>query len=120
MSISVAPAYVVRRVDDEPSEILPGIVYVVGEPGWPWFAILRCPCECSAVIRLSLVPNDRPRWSVRVHSEWAASIYPSVARVVGCRSHFIIRRGRLIWAMWTRPSRCGISGTRRPPPREPL
>src|SRR6267154_1315003 len=103
MSISVAPAYVVRRVDDEPSEILPGIVYVVGEPGWPWFAILRCPCECSAVIRLSLVPNDRPRWSVRVHSEWAASIYPSVARVVGCRSHFIIRRGRLIWAMWTRP-----------------
>src|SRR4051794_38363824 len=103
MSNSVA-VYVVKRLSDEPGELLPGVVYVVGEPGWPWCATLRCPCGCGAVIRLSLLADDRPHWSVRVHSCWAASIYPSIARIVGCRSHFIIRRGRLIWATWMRPS----------------
>lgn len=61
------------------------------------------PCGCGAVIRLGPLVDDRPHLSVRVHSGWAASIYPSVAHVVGCKSHFIIRRGRLIWATWTRP-----------------
>jgi hypothetical protein len=77
--------------------MIAGIVYVLGDAGWPWCAMFLCPCGCRDVICLSLVQEDRPRWRVRAHANWRASVYPSVWRVAGCRSHFIIRRGKVIW-----------------------
>lgn len=85
------------RVDDVPSVLRPGVVYLVGEGEHLWCAALCCPCGCAATIQLGLLGDARPRWSAAVHADGSVSLTPSVWRRVGCRSHFVLRRGRIEW-----------------------
>jgi hypothetical protein len=48
-------------------------------------------------VQLSLLEDSRPRWRVEEHDDGTASIYPSVWRRRGCRSHFFVQRGMVIW-----------------------
>jgi len=73
-------------------------VYLVGENGDEWVAAFICPCGCKQVINLNLLEYEgRPVWKVQEDSRGRASIVPSVWRHVGCKSHFIIRDGEIIW-----------------------
>lgn len=83
------------RVTDEPEEVLPRLVYLVGEGAVLWKAVLRCPCGCGAIIQLSLHDEGRPRWVARPHFDGRITIRPSVWRTTGCRSHFVLDRGRV-------------------------
>ena len=85
-------------VEDFPDVIEPGRVYLVGGGSVPWSAALLCPCGCSAAIQLSLVKNDLPRWHAKRHLNDTVTLHPSIWRDKGCRSHFFLRRGRIIWA----------------------
>ena len=85
-------------VQDFPAAFDPSRVYLVSEGKVPWSAALLCPCGCSAEIRLSLVKNDRPRWRVKRHLNGKVTLHPSVHRRKGCRSHFFLKRGRIVWA----------------------
>ena len=89
--------YVPRQVDEEPNVARKRTVYLVGEGGDPWFAVFGCPCGCGDLIKLSLLPNERPRWSARGHWTGTVSLAPSVWRQVGCKSHFWMRKGRIRW-----------------------
>ena len=84
-------------VKDEPAVLEPRTVYVVGEDGHHWFAAFDCPCGCGETIKLSLVPGDRPGWTLREHWTGTASLAPSVWRKVGCKSHFWLRKGKVNW-----------------------
>lgn len=84
-------------VDDVPEGTGPGTVYLVGEAGAPWCAVLGCPCGCGATIQLGMIRGARPRWEAKVHADQSVSLYPSIWRHVGCRSHFVIERGRVRW-----------------------
>ncbi len=75
----------------------PWTLYVVGDAKTPFCAAMLCPCECRAPMYLSLVENDEPRWQVKVYSDGTPTMVPSIWRVVGCRSHFFIFRGRVAW-----------------------
>jgi hypothetical protein len=91
------PRYRAKKVAKAPSQPLPALVYLVGDDECDWAAVLRCPCECGAVIQLSLVRDSTPSWQVEIHRDGLVTLSPSVHRTVDCRSHFIIYRGRLIW-----------------------
>lgn len=91
-------AYRALECEDLPDALEPNTVYLIGDAGRPWSAALICPCGCRDIIRLSLVPNDRPRWSASVGPLGLVSLHPSIWRVKGCRSHFFIRRGRVLWS----------------------
>jgi len=84
-------------VEDLPDEVQSGRVYLIGDPGVPWSAALVCPCGCGEVIRLSLIPDDRPRWRATTHEDGLVTLEPSVWRIKGCRSHFLLQRGRVVW-----------------------
>ena len=84
-------------VQDFPDAFDPSRVYLVGEDRVPWSAALLCPCGCGAEIRVSLVKNDRPRWRVKRHFNGTVTLHPSIWRSKGCRSHFFLRRGRIVW-----------------------
>lgn len=90
--------FATETVEDLPDVLEPERVYLVGDRSVPWSAALLCPCQCGAVIQLSLIPTDRPRWSVSRHFTGSVSLYPSIWRTKGCRSHFFLRRGRIFWA----------------------
>lgn len=85
-------------VDDEPPVLRPHTVYLVGDSGRPWKAMLLCPCGCGETIELNLTPPGKPLWTLRLDADHKTTIHPSVWRKVGCRSHFWIRSGAIEWA----------------------
>ncbi len=84
--------------EDLPDRLDLSRVYLVGDDGIPWSAAMLCPCGCGAVIRLSLVTMDRPSWRYRTGERGRITLAPSVWRTTGCRSHFFVRDGRIVWA----------------------
>ena len=94
---SSPPRYRVERADEVPDVPEVGVMYVVGEGVHEWYAVLGCPCGCGEALVMSLLPDARPRWRVSVDDAGAPSLSPSVNRLVGCRSHFFLRSGRIDW-----------------------
>ena len=88
--------FVEERPDSDEMAAL--TLYLVGTRDEPFCAAMLCPCGCGDGLYLSLVEGDRPRWRVKVYSNGAPTIVPSIWRVVGCRSHFFMFWGRVRWA----------------------
>ncbi len=62
-----------------------------------WCVGLRCPCGCGERLEMMLLDEVKPRWDVVVDAEGRVSLHPSVWRRTGCRSHFWIRKGKVVW-----------------------
>lgn len=90
---------------DEPEVLTPNVLYLVGEQE-KWAAVFLCPCGCDKAVWLNLLKGHRPRWSVTVSAKGVPTILPSVSRKVGCRSHFFLRSGRILWC--GRRRRCSV------------
>ena len=63
-----------------------------------YWTLFLCPCGCGHVISLSLQSDRRPFWTVKKTRTGQPSLYPSVWQKVGCKSHFWITNGEIIWA----------------------
>lgn len=85
-----------KLLAEEPEKMEPCIVYLIGE-NEPWAAIFLCPCGCKQSIWLNLVKGHRPLWKIRVTRKGIPTAEPSINRQVGCRSHFWLKAGRIIW-----------------------
>ena len=88
--------WTVTLTPDEPESYRPRILYLVGESR-PWAAVFLCPCGCEQLIWLNLLSGHQPQWSIKVDRRSVPTVTPSVNRQVGCRSHFLLRAGRVIW-----------------------
>lgn len=86
-----------EKVDRLPAAMADKKLYLLGDVECEWAAALNCPCGCRAIIQLSLAPDSRPSWEVRRHRNGTVSLLPSVWRTVGCRSHFVLYKGRIFW-----------------------
>lgn len=64
--------------------------------------VLRCPDGCGETLTINLDRRSGPAWQVYVEDA-AVSLYPSVWRNTGCKSHFIIWRSRIYWCDWDDP-----------------
>ncbi len=84
-------------IEELPDELDAKTVYLVGEGPYLWFAAMICPCGCGATLHMSLLPDGHPRWEIIRHKNGTISLHPSVWRTQGCRSHFFLREGRIIW-----------------------
>ena len=71
-----------------------------------WHVALVCPCGCGATIALNVLPDASPRWRLYESAD-GPTLSPSVWRTTGCRSHFILRRGGVIWCHGRRPDDVG-------------
>jgi hypothetical protein len=65
------------------------------ERGRPRLLLLSCPCGCGEEFPINLDPRAGPAWVLYGRSN-ALSLYPSVWRESGCRSHYVIWRGRIL------------------------
>jgi len=90
------PIFRGERVPEPPESFAARVVYLVGEDV-PWSAAMLCPCGCGAKIQLSLLPDDTPSWRAEEHADGTVTLWPSVWRTKGCRSHFFVRRGQIQW-----------------------
>jgi Family of unknown function (DUF6527) len=93
---SRAPLYLVLHVEDLPDKLTPYVLYLIGKPGKEWLVGFICPCGCKQ--KIELVLNGRsPSWNLVLAKDGKPSLFPSVFRSVGCRSHFFLENGRIRW-----------------------
>jgi hypothetical protein len=106
-------------VDEMPEVLEDGILYVSQEC---CVALHNCACGCGEEVSTPLVHTE---YSLTMH-DGEASLWPSIGNHdFACTSHYVIRRGRIVWA--GRMSRTAIEIGRaqdrrlkRPPPLRPL
>ncbi len=55
-----------------------------------------CPDGCGETLTINLDRRAGPAWRAYVEKD-GVSLYPSVWRHTGCKSHFIIWRSRIYW-----------------------
>jgi hypothetical protein len=82
----VEAAAVVRR---------PGDVAIV-ERGVPRLLVMKCPDGCGDILRVNLDPRAGKAWKI-YRGEDGLSLYPSVWRDTGCRSHFVVWDDAIYW-----------------------
>jgi hypothetical protein len=58
---------------------------------------MLCPCGCGETLHMSLLPDSHPKWKLLRHDDGTVSLHPSVWRTKGCRSHFFLRNGMIVW-----------------------
>ncbi len=85
-------------VIEEPEKLQSGFIYLIGNPGYLWLAEMLCPCGCGSIIKLNLLSEVHPCWNFKQHLDSTISLYPSVDRIYGCKSHFWVQKGIIKWA----------------------
>lgn len=83
--------------EDPPDSIPDGEAYLIGTKEAPAFVVLCCPCGCGATLTANLLSEVKPHWSWTVHENSTLTLHPSLWRTAGCKSHFLLRHGRVIW-----------------------
>jgi len=81
-----------------------GDVAIVSRAGHRRWLLIRCPDGCGETVSVNLDERAGPAWDLDERK--GLSLYPSVWRDNGCRSHFILWRGDIWWHV---PS--GLRGT---------
>ncbi|HBC31162.1 hypothetical protein KCV26_11440 [Petrimonas sulfuriphila] len=92
--------YKIEIIPDNPNpdSLKENIVYVVGNKNYSKWGYMKCPCGCGDLIMLSLNKDSFPSWTIKQDKLGRATISPSINRLDGCKSHYFIRKGKLIWA----------------------
>lgn len=86
-----------QKVEELPERLDSRFVYIVGEGDHRWFAAMLCPCSCGETVYMNLTPDSKPLWELTEHDDRTVSLHPSIWRTKGCRSHFFLRRGVVVW-----------------------
>lgn len=89
--------------DELPSSMPSRDLVLTIDDGEPWSVGMMCPCRCGATIEMLVVDGAKPRWEIAVDAKGRPTLQPSVWRNTGCKSHFWLRSGRIVW--------CGDSET---------
>lgn len=58
-----------------------------------------CPDGCGETLTINLDHRAGPAWRLYIE-DGKVSLYPSVWRHTGCKSHFIVWRSRIYWCDW--------------------
>ena len=82
---------------DDPDAPCEGTLYLVGDKAVFWKAVLKCPCGCGTVIQLPMDDARSTNWKIVSDSLIQPTLVPSIDRTAGCRSHFLLRQGKIIW-----------------------
>ncbi len=98
------PDFVLKKITDhpQPSDMVIGVIYVVGGPGYVKWAYFRCPADHDEIIQLSLMTKRRPSWSISNSWLGIPTVHPSVRQLDGSYAHFWIKDGKVNW--------CGDTG----------
>jgi hypothetical protein len=91
--------YKVELISDNPNpeSIRRNIVYIVGGENYVKWVYMKCPDYCSEIIMLQITKEKYPSWEIQYDKIGRVTIYPSVNKLDGCKSHFWIKKGNIQW-----------------------
>jgi hypothetical protein len=92
----------VRRLEVAEGDFLPKKMprrdlVLVKEGRENWSIGMICPCGCGRTIELLLIPDAKPHWTLTVDNGRRPTLEPSVWLKDGCRSHFWVQEGKIVW-----------------------
>ena len=85
---------VTSRTEASPLLGAPGDAVLV-KRGMPRWLVISCPCGCGVEHPINLDPRTGPAWRHYISEPGRFTLYPSVWRESGCKSHYIIWRDRV-------------------------
>lgn len=85
-----------QRHEATPLLIEPGATVLVVR-GVPRSVAIACPDGCGEQLTINLDPRSGPAWRFYEEPGATISLYPSVWRDTGCKSHFIVWKSRVYW-----------------------
>lgn len=88
--------YKYRNVDEIPYKMRSNIIYIVQEGTQAETLSFMCPCGCKQPVYLNLIRDTVPCWTYKIERR-KVSIFPSIVRKNGCKSHYCITKGEVIW-----------------------
>lgn len=83
--------------DTLPTDLPPRQVVLASENGEQVCVGMRCPCGCGYRIQLAVFDGASPRWHVTSDRRGLVTLHPSIHIKRGCRSHFWLRAGKVVW-----------------------
>lgn len=83
--------------DTLPARLPPLKLALAREDDEEWCIGMHCPCGCGQRLELMVLRGVKPRWDFRLNSKGHVTLHPSVWLSTGCRSHFWLRDGKVIW-----------------------
>ena len=89
--------YSYQVVEDIPKRPEKNVVYLVSHLGYCWQVVMMCPCGCKKLLYMNAMPEYHPCWKYTIDKNERISLSPSIHRMVGCKSHFFVRNGRIDW-----------------------
>jgi len=96
---TIGPRRALRIIEADtlPAKLPLRSLVLAREDGEDWCVGLRCPCGCGQRLEMMLLKNVKPRWDVTLDPRGRVTLHPSVWLRAGCRSHFWIRAGKVVW-----------------------
>lgn len=88
---------VIKVGDLLPSKLPRHDLILLQDGGENWSVGFLCPCGCGDTVELLLLPNVKPRWDIRVDARRRPTLTPSIWKSTGCKSHFWVMDGKIIW-----------------------
>lgn len=88
--------YGYKAVQDVPDKMKDKTVYLISNQGYVWQCVLLCPCGCGEKLYTNLMDDFDPYWKYVIEDK-TISLKPSIDRLVGCKSHFFLTNGKIIW-----------------------
>ncbi|MBC7382939.1 MAG: hypothetical protein H7296_08075 [Bacteroidia bacterium] len=89
--------YKYKFVDDVPESISSGKIYIVGNKGYHWQGVMLCPCGCKEHLYINFIEEQHPCWTYKIGGEKKITLHPSLWRKTGCKSHFFVKKGKVVW-----------------------
>jgi hypothetical protein len=106
-------AQVAHRHEANPLLVEPGSTVLVHR-GVARSIAMKCPDGCGEQLTINLDSRSGPAWRYYLNDQ-QLSLFPSVWRDTGCKSHFIVWRSKIYWCDWDEldaPSEETIEATR--------
>jgi hypothetical protein len=88
---------VVIEGDTPPNRLPFRDIVLAKEDDEEWAVGFRCPCGCGKNLELMLVDEAKPNWSISIDAKQRPTLRPSVHLTTGCKSHFWVKTGKIIW-----------------------
>lgn len=95
----LAPRRSLKIVEGDmlPSKLPRRNLVMARDSGEEWSIGMRCPCGCGQRLEMMLLKGVKPRWSASVDCRGHVTLHPSVWLQKGCKSHFWVRSGKIVW-----------------------
>lgn len=88
---------VIADMDATPQSLPRRDLLLLQADGEDWAIAMSCPCGCGQRVELPLIREATPRWRLEHSDGHSPSLFPSVWLREGCRAHYHVRGGKVVW-----------------------